>query len=296
MINVTHSLLGYPSLERGIYDVFRRVMSQVEGGELLVVQRGEERSGQQSRGSSMERSRSSGAGWNDGPWWRADHPDQARNIHAVRGLADGTRKARLDAELYAKEYFENHVRGGLEAAAKRATETLSDSNPTRDSQIFLAIQTVLVEIDSKLFASSQSVESLENEPMAQPVPEVHEELVFAIYLHDPIHGISFSAVSQAVPWQWIEWLDAPNGVEGALPESLEEIIHSGGVDPREWVSEWLQETLQLAAGIVAQRYVARRMGVGEQTKGKGKLRAEMGQKEIVESGGGEMARAGLPGM
>jgi hypothetical protein len=37
----------------------------------------------------------------------------------------------------------------------------------------------------------------------------------------------------------------------------------GGVDPRDWVAEWLEESLSLAVGVVAQRYVARRMGVGE---------------------------------
>jgi hypothetical protein len=29
------------------------------------------------------------------------------------------------------------------------------------------------------------------------------------------------------------------------------------------VAEWLEESLSLAVGVVAQRYVARRMGVGE---------------------------------
>lgn len=59
-----------------------------------------------------------------------------------------------------------------------------------------------------------------------------------------------------------------------------------GVDPREWVAEWLEETLSLTVGVVAQRYVARRMGVGEGGIGRGKRR-----EEVVESGGGEAARA-----
>ena len=59
-----------------------------------------------------------------------------------------------------------------------------------------------------------------------------------------------------------------------------------GVDPREWVAEWLEEMLSLAVGIIAQRYVARRMGVGEGGIGRGKRR-----EEIVDSGGGEAARA-----
>ena len=42
-------------------------------------------------------------------------------------------------------------------------------------------------------------------------------------------------------------------------------------------------------GIIAQRYVARRMGVGEGSIGKGKQKVET----ILEEGGSEAARAGL---
>ena len=41
-IHITHDIVGYPSLDPLIYDVFSRVMSQVEGGDLLVIQRGQE--------------------------------------------------------------------------------------------------------------------------------------------------------------------------------------------------------------------------------------------------------------
>ncbi|KAI5291914.1 hypothetical protein KEM52_000035, partial [Ascosphaera acerosa] len=43
---------------------------------------------------------------------------------------------------------------------------------------------------------------------------------------------------------------------------IADLIASGGVDPREWVADWLREALALGLGVVAQRYVARRMGVG----------------------------------
>ena len=128
-----------------------------------------------------------------------------------------------------------------------------------------------------------------------------EEISFALYLHDPIHGIAFHAISQSIPQTWIEWLDAsvpaPENPEAedanvqriVVPEAIAEVIESGGVDPREWVSEWIEETLSLTAGIIAQRYVARRMGVGEGGIGKGKMRAE--QASTVDSGAGEAARA-----
>ena len=76
--------------------------------------------------------------------------------------------------------------------------------------------------------------------------------------------------------------------EVQMPSEIRQIIETGGVDPREWVSEWMEETINLSVGIVAQRYVARRMGVGEGGLGRGKAR-----EAVVEAGGGEAARAGI---
>ncbi|KAI6920833.1 salicylaldehyde dehydrogenase, partial [Hortaea werneckii] len=88
-----------------------------------------------------------------------------------------------------------------------------------------------------------------------PPEEEAEELVcFAIYLHDPMHSLSFSGVSQPFPAKWASWLDASSAEGGgALPESVREIIESGGVDPREWVAEWVEEILSTSVGVVAQR-------------------------------------------
>ena len=69
LIHITHDLVGYPSLDPLIYEVFSRVMSQVEGGDLLVIQRGHESTAR--RASDAAYYGSGGlAGWRDGPWWR----------------------------------------------------------------------------------------------------------------------------------------------------------------------------------------------------------------------------------
>ncbi|KLU90934.1 hypothetical protein MAPG_09459, partial [Magnaporthiopsis poae ATCC 64411] len=41
-IHITHDLVGYPSLDPLVYAVFSRVMAQVEGGDLVVIQRGQD--------------------------------------------------------------------------------------------------------------------------------------------------------------------------------------------------------------------------------------------------------------
>ncbi|KAJ6036500.1 hypothetical protein N7540_000779 [Penicillium herquei] len=291
-IHVTHDFSGYPGVDPLVYAVFSRVMAQVEGGDLLVIQRGQE--------SSPKRTLDVGgyissAGWNDGPWWRTVTPGNPRTINAVSGTIEGSKLVRASAESYATEYFSS--RGGIEEAAKQASEVLSESNPVRSSDIFLAIQAIRQTVSADLFQAGASGEK-DTSGAVEP-EEAEDEIFFALYLHDPVHGIAFHTISQSVPAKWIEWLDASapavEDVEDAqvahaeVPEAILEIIESGGVDPREWIAEWIEETLSLSAGVIAQRYVARRMGVGEGGVGKGKMRAE--QASTVESGAGEVARA-----
>lgn len=263
-------------------------MSQVEGGDLLVIQ----------RGSEATHASDLGSGWSDGPWWR--QADVKRDIGAVRGLAEGTKLARVGAESYATEFFA--ARGGVEAAARQATQVLSESNPVRSSNIFLAVQAVSYAAPKELFAGSHPAGEKKADGVGeggggivQEEDEAEELMAFAIYLHDPIHSLAFSTLSQSFPAKWVHWLDAsapssssydPDHPSAQLPPEILTIIEEGGVDPREWISEWIEETISLAVGIVAQRYVARRMGVGEGGIGRGKARAT-----ALEEGGGEAARA-----
>jgi len=279
-IHTTHDILNYPGLDPLIYQVFSRTMAQVEGGDLMVIQRGTEQKSRGRSGSDVQGYRggvlgTGGSGWSDGPWWREE--GVTRSLGSVPGLKEGTRLARVSAESYAKEFFD--FRGGVEQAAKQATESLSESNPVRSSDIFLAIQALSYPDDEQLFADDGRADkeaSTAEVSVAEPKTEAEESIVFAIYLYDPLHSLSFSALSQPFPQKWAAWLDAssaPNN-ESGLPDSIQEIIAAGGLDPREWVAEWMEEILSLSVGIVAQRYVARRMGVGEGGLGRGKRRAE----------------------
>lgn len=228
---------------------------------------------------------------------------QQRDMGAVKGLVEGTKLVRVSAEAFAKEYLDSH--GGLEAAAKRATEELSESNPVRSSDIFLAIQAIGHEERNDLFGGKVEVEGAGGEKAFGGKKDGAKELIcFAVYLHDPVHSITFSTLSQSLPAKWIAWLDAasPSSADSekyvdesgrytaGLPGEIAEIVDNGGVDPREWVSEWVEESIGLAVGIVAQRYVARRMGVGE---GRGDLHMKRANENVMADGGGEAARAGI---
>ncbi|TVY84146.1 Maintenance of telomere capping protein [Lachnellula suecica] len=303
-IHITHDFIGYPSLDPLIYSTFSRVMAQVEGGDLLVIQRGHESTAR--RNSEAGYTGGSG-GWSDGPWWRQSN--EHRDLGSVKGLIEGTKLVRVSAEAYSNEYFNSH--GGLELAAQRATEDLSESNPVRSSDIFLAVQAISHEAPEELFQGSPK--DKEEESVVQEKETPDELISFALYLHDPVHSITFYTLTQPIPAKWIKWLDAPSPLTPAsstspshqktsffgrdadayptpsFPDEIAEIIETGGIDPREWVAEWVEEILSLGVGVVAQRYVARRMGVGEGGIGRGKARME----EVLNDGGGEAARAGI---
>ena len=250
----------------------------------MVIQRGQESSPR--RGSDAGYTGSSVSGWSDGPWWRQS--SEQRDLRAVKGLVEGTKLSRVSAESYANDYFA--PRGGVEEAAKQATEVLNDSNPVRSSDIFLAIQAINQAAPEDLFGGPPKEESKDG--VVDPKDKPENLICFAIYLHDPIHGITFHTVTQTISQRWIDWLDAPSSTsetsDTSLPDEIAEIIHTGGVDPREWVAEWVEEILSLGVGVVAQRYVARRMGVGEGGIGRGKARQ---QAIVLDSGAGEAARA-----
>ena len=283
-------------------------MAQVEGGDLLVIQRGQE-SGHHANASST-------AGWRDGPWWRDTQPP--RDLGAIKGLVEGTKLCRANAEGYADEYFART--GGVDRAKERATHVVSDTNPVRSSDLFLAVQAIVVATDRArsqgLFQAGPG--SASGKGKAAETVDADEEdddmVVFAIYILDPVHEIKYATVTQGIPARWIRWMDAiPSSQQGSesddsdsdsqeegddndddeiakVPEEIRDIVASGGVDPREWVAEWIEDALSLGVGVVAQRYVARRMGVGESGAG---IRGRQQTESILEEGGSEAARAGI---
>ncbi|KIH93192.1 hypothetical protein SPBR_02613 [Sporothrix brasiliensis 5110] len=373
LIHITHDMVGYPALDPLVHGVFTRVMAQVEGGDLLVIQRGQESQaagsasmGGSGSGSSGGHSRNS-AGWRDGPWWRVVH--YPRDLGAVPGLREGTKLCRASAEAYANEYYAAHYgsddkdkatskggardrvadsKRGLAVARQRAVEPVSEQNPVRRSDIFLAVQAFTVAAEPKDEDEDEDEDEEDEEgdddedddDEATDASDESDELVqFAVHIRDPVHDIVYHTVSQALPAKWVRWLDArpstsasaltpaTSGGEGegegeeeedddddsssdddshdadgasakpakvsaydaGVPDEIREIIDSGAVDPREWVAEWIEETLTLAVGVVAQRYVARRMGVGAGSIGRGKRPVD----EILADNAGEAARAGI---
>ncbi|UKZ64734.1 uncharacterized protein TrAtP1_005945 [Trichoderma atroviride] len=259
LIHITHDLVGYPSLDPLIYEVFSDVMQQVEGGELHVVQRGHE--------SSHPRSRDSAAGWDYGPWWR--QVDQPRELGVVKGLVEGTKLCRVNAESFATEYFAS--RGGIDAVRAEARSGDGEPGAIRTSDLFLSVQAIVTDQDKTLFGRT-AAEEKEKKESDEAEEENEEEFRFAIFIVDPVHEIEYATISQPFPAKWARWLEAPrpmtpeSGDEESLHnrvhEDIRSVVETGELDPREWVAGWVKDSLSLSVGIVAQWYVARRMQVG----------------------------------
>ncbi|KAH6608898.1 hypothetical protein Trco_002244 [Trichoderma cornu-damae] len=261
LIHITHDMVGYPSLDPLIYEVFSDVMQQVEGGELHVVQRGHESGAQRSRDTS---------GWDDGPWWR--QVDQPRELGMVKGLVEGTKLCRVNAESYAAEYFA--PRGGIEAVRTQARSGMGEPGSVRTSDLFLSVQAIVTDQDKALFGRTAAAAAKEEKGSDDAEEENEEEFRFAIFIVDPVHEIEYATISQPITAKWARWLEAPrpmtpqsgDDVPGSLHnrvhEDIRSIVETGELDPREWAAGWVKDSLVLSAGIVAQWYVARRMQVG----------------------------------
>lgn len=261
-IHITHDIQNYPSIDTIVFGVFDRVMQQVEGGDLLVVQKGREAKPRSSLGS----------GWASGPWYKSPEP---RMINALvsSGLEEGVKLARVSAEAYAQEY-----------ATGNPTDPIQDahnpSNPTRKSDIFLSIQPITH--PSPAYLQHSNTQDADQDDDSD---DESNFTTFALHLLDPRHNIAYSTISQSIPVKWLNWLDyTPHP---AVHPDIAVIVGQGGVDPREWVVEWVEETLGLAVGVLAQRYVARRMNVGVYGREKGKVKAGEQQQEVEKDEGKE---------
>ena len=74
-------------------------------------------------------------------------------------------------------------------------------------------------------------------------------------MKDISNDITIITKSQPMPLRWAQWLD------GEKLKSLEASDEEESVDPKEWVKDWIKQSLNLSIGVLAQEYVIKRMGV-----------------------------------
>lgn len=96
----------------------------------------------------------------------------------------------------------------------------SVQNPTTTSYVYLCLQA---------FTSTSII------PGPEPTESTH--LQFILHLSDPVHSLSYTTVTQAIPEHWLKvW------------------------DEYDWVEDTVAETLRFGIEVVGQEYVVGRMG------------------------------------
>ncbi|ORX39066.1 maintenance of telomere capping protein 1 [Kockovaella imperatae] len=160
--------------------------------------------------------------------WSAEDPaqeDMERNMNPVEGFETGW-KRQNEQIVKVREREEENPQGRARA---------NPSVPVTTVPIFLHLQPVLapLSIPEPPILLSQS----KSEPGSAPTPPKH--LYFLMTLQDPSHSLRFTTVSQPAPADWLD-------VE---------------YEKSDWVEERLVEVLRNGVEIIAQDYVATRMGM-----------------------------------
>lgn len=107
------------------------------------------------------------------------------------------------------------------------------------SCIYISIQAYSLELENTLL----------NDTKEEGLNKNGKMLSFVVHLNDPQRGIEFSVHSQALPIQWIHDI---NNKDSKLSE-----------DYLDQINEWIEKTLQLSIGIVAQSYMEKRNNKNE---------------------------------
>lgn len=161
----------------------------------------------------------------------------------------------------------NAISGSVHDARKMSLAAIEDQ--ARDNKAGPVERTSKIYLSLQAFGRSTSITEKGKEKAAENGSD-DSDIQILMTLVDPANSITFSSISQSFPSSWI-------------PLSLQTV--EAAMQPREWINEWLEESIQLTAGVIAQRYVARRMGLDN-------AGAEHGQVGQDESTGGMKIKEG----
>ncbi|ORY80443.1 maintenance of telomere capping protein 1 [Protomyces lactucae-debilis] len=169
------------------------------------------------------------------------------------------------------------TQGGLKDARKLCEATVEDlMRDTADAGAIKAEEKGEAEANAVPTASHiyLAIQAYTTEDGAEEGASVVQML---LTLTDPANKIKFAALSQAVPQSWLQ---------------LAQVELEAETQPVEWVADLLTQSLTLATGVLAQRYVARRMGIDESKTAPGTPKpgqssppkAKLASKQAAEAG------------
>jgi len=186
-------MVGYPHIDKIVYDVFDKVMGQVEGGS-LVVQKGREgkRRGSESR-------------------------NQTRDLNICEGLGEALKLAKVPTLLLGSNRLQANVSEPLRAPVEESSDP---SVPVHISHIHLSIQPTLYNSSPPSTPPAPTTTDGSSTPTAISPPD--HIFAYVLYLVDPVHNLEFSTISQGFPMEWLKWQDDQEEVADAVGEWLED--------------------------------------------------------------------------
>ena len=164
--------------------------------------------------------------------------------------------------------------GSLKIIARDRTGTLDLSVAQGSTKEAEKMASAAIEDSTKASKSEDeermSVIYLSIQAFSEPSEDEEQETRILMTLLDPSNTIKFTATSQSFPTSWT---------------ALSLITVEASMQPREWITEWLTESITLTAGILAQRYVARRMAIDQPAEAESEtsLKVKEGQ-DLSEAG------------
>jgi hypothetical protein len=190
-------MVGYPHIDKIVYDVFDKVMGQVEGGS-LVVQKGREgkRRGSESR-------------------------NQVRDLNICEGLEEALKLAKVSSSsaiLVARRsnFFQANVSEPLSAPVEEVSDP---SLPVHISHIHLSIQPTIYNSSPPSTPPAQPADGPSTPTAISPPDHI---FAYVLYLIDPVHNLEFSTISQGFPTEWLKWQDDEEEVADAVGEWMED--------------------------------------------------------------------------
>ena len=251
-IHLVHDLINYSYLQYQIETKFDQVLSsQVQGGIRIFVD--EWGNPNKKMDSSITNE------FNDAKFLK-------RKLNLFNGkINDGEKLAFANLDNSIKLFNKAHeeiMKQKKENEKQEGKDGKDENDQNKISDIFIAILPIAIPNTGK------------DDDIITTDPSHPGNFNFTIVLKDITNNITTITRSQGFPLKWVKWLENYNDDEGEDAdadadtnektnrdkEEEEEEEEELGVDPGDWVKEWIEDGLNLAFGIVAQNYVIQRMG------------------------------------
>lgn len=229
-ILLVHDLSNIDFLDRICLGRFNRVMNQVEGGIKVSV--------------------------SDFNHRHENHRMEKKSYYDLAlfhgKMIDGEKLcyANLDSSIKNYKAISRPEKQENEKQENKQENKQEENVDVNTSDIFIAIQPISTGTADQQDRDSSAPTQIEAND--------HHSFSFTLILKDITNSITIATKSQPFPLRWARWVGGDNG---DIEEAFGKTEDDEGVDPSEWVKEWLQDGLSLAFAVLAQEYVTKRMGL-----------------------------------